>query len=215
MYFIVPFDNSKQHSGIFFIAELDYFQGNTLWITLTLSAHSILHRTNIYFFLHIHDGIKVGIFANYIFAKRVSTQWSCWQDHWSDGQKLPRPAAGVGVTCFQQAGSQDAVWGTKAPLPDLLCLPWPETHPHAAVLSFSLSKTSVPDCGCPNYPQLPLNLPSSASMVPKNRSFSSLPRPVYYKSRPPLVLKTDPGWGVSLINFLGKRTPILVKPAVL
>lgn len=78
MYFIVPFDNSTQHSGIFFITELDYFQGNTLWITLTLSAHSILHRTNIYFFLHIHDGIKVGIFANYIFAKRVSTQCSCW-----------------------------------------------------------------------------------------------------------------------------------------
>lgn len=214
IYFIVPFDNSKQHSGVSYVTELDYFQGTTLWITLTLPAHPILHRTNIYFFSIFTMEWSWYFFQVTFLPKGCShsaplgiLKWwsktsqicsSCWRDLFL--------ASRLSGCCLGHWNS--SAWHFLLHLARTL-------SPRKTPFSLPLSETSVSASGCPNYPQLRSNLPSSTSTVLKNQSFSGSPRSMYYQFWPPLVPKTDLGWAVSLINFPDKRAPISVKPTVL
>ena len=75
----VPFENSKQHPGIFHFTEIDYFQQNTLWITL-ISLLMPYFIGPIYIFFSIFTMEWDGYFLDYIFAKKqgiyiVNSSW--------------------------------------------------------------------------------------------------------------------------------------------
>lgn len=196
----------------FSVTELDYFQGNTLWINLTLLAHPILHRTNIYFFLHIHEGMRISSQITFLSSGCSRSVPLGTLKRWSETSQVCSWCWSDLFLASRLSGCCLGHWNPSA-WPSLL--PLPEPCLHAGLIFLSLSETSVPARGCPNYPPVLSILPSSTSMALKHQSFSGLPRSMYYQFWPSLVPKTDPGWAAFLINFLDKRTAVSVKPTVL
>lgn len=143
----VPFENSKQHPGIFHFTEIDYFQGNTLWITLIplLMPYFI---GPIYIFFSIFTMEWGGYLLDfYIFAKRQGVYMVLFLAY---TEAMVRDSSDLQLDVFLASRSSGAVWSSSA---------WPSLFPLARALSLhawlpspSLSQTFVPTCSHPNYP---------------------------------------------------------------
>lgn len=71
------------------------FSGQYSMDNLDSPAHAILHRTNIYFFLHIYHGMRWVSFRFLHFCQKTGRLHGALPGiYWSDGQRLLRSAAG-------------------------------------------------------------------------------------------------------------------------